>query len=56
VVRHAILEGGREDFCGVLDVIRACGALDYAREAAQRERRRLRARWGLGPSEFKDCC
>src|SRR5207248_7117367 len=37
VVRHAILEGGREDFGGVLEVIRACGALDYAREAAQRE-------------------
>src|SRR5204863_7949378 len=34
VVRHAILEGGREDFGGVLDVIRACRALDYARLAA----------------------
>src|SRR5439155_846438 len=34
VVRHAILEGGREDFGGVLEAIRACGALDYARQAA----------------------
>src|SRR5688572_20438834 len=37
VVRRAIVEGGREAFGGVLEAIRACGALDYAREAAQRE-------------------
>ncbi len=55
VVRHAILEGGREDFGGVLDVIRACGALDYAREAAQREAQAAaRALERLQPSEFKD--
>jgi len=37
VVRRAIAEGGREDFASVLEAIRACGALDYARVAAQRE-------------------
>jgi octaprenyl-diphosphate synthase len=36
-VRKAITEGGREDFVPVLEAIRACGALDYARAAAQRE-------------------
>jgi len=56
VVRQAILEGGREDFGGVLDVIRACGALDYAREAARGEAQAAaRALEGLQPSEFKDC-
>ena len=54
VVRHAILKGGREDFGGVLEVIRACGALDYAREAAQREAQAAaRALGGLQPSEFR---
>jgi octaprenyl-diphosphate synthase len=37
VVRRAIVDGGREDFAAVLGAIRACGALDYARAAAQRE-------------------
>lgn len=37
LVRKAITEGGREDFGRVLEAIRACGALDYARAAAQRE-------------------
>jgi octaprenyl-diphosphate synthase len=37
LVRKAIAEGGREDFGAVLQAIRACGALDYARAAAQRE-------------------
>jgi len=37
VVRRAIVDGGREDFTAVLGAIRGCGALDYAREAAQRE-------------------
>ena len=37
VVRRAIVEGGREDFAAVLGAIRACGALDYARDAARRE-------------------
>jgi octaprenyl-diphosphate synthase len=37
LVRKAVAEGGREDFTRVLEAIRACGALDYARAAAQRE-------------------
>src|SRR5258706_12718650 len=37
LVRRAIVDGGREDFGAVLAAIRACGALDYARQAAQRE-------------------
>ena len=37
LVRRAIVDGGREDFAAVLGAIRACGALDYARQAAQRE-------------------
>src|SRR5882672_9920795 len=37
IVRRAIVDGGREDFAAVLGTIRACGALDYARAAAQRE-------------------
>jgi octaprenyl-diphosphate synthase len=37
LVRKAIAEGGREDFASVLEAIRACGALEYAREAAKRE-------------------
>jgi octaprenyl-diphosphate synthase len=36
-VRRAISEGGREDFGAVLQAIRASGALDYAREVAERE-------------------
>jgi len=31
------VEGGRDAFAGVLQAIRECGALDYARAAAQRE-------------------
>jgi octaprenyl-diphosphate synthase len=37
LVRRAIAEGGRADFPQVLEAIRACGALDYALAAAQRE-------------------
>lgn len=37
LVRRAIVGGGREDFGGVLEVIRASGALDYASAAARRE-------------------
>src|SRR6185436_17670383 len=36
-VRRAIVEGGREDFARVLDVLRATGALGYARDIAVRE-------------------
>jgi octaprenyl-diphosphate synthase len=37
LVRSAIVDGGRERFPGVLDAIRASGALDYARTVAERE-------------------
>jgi len=37
LVRRAIIEGGREEFGGVLEAIKACGALEYAREVAARE-------------------
>lgn len=36
-VRRAIVDGSRDDFPAVLQAIRACGALDAAREVAQRE-------------------
>ncbi len=37
LVRHAVVEGGREEFGGVLRAISDCGALDYVREVARRE-------------------
>ena len=37
LVRRAIIGGGREEFGGVLEAIKACGALEYAREVAARE-------------------
>ena len=55
VVRNAISAGGREDFGAVLEVIRASGALDYAREVARREA--AAARLALGPlpaSEYRE--
>jgi octaprenyl-diphosphate synthase len=56
VVRKAIVEGGREDFPAVLDAIRGCGALDYARAAAKREAEIAAAALApLGASEFKQC-
>jgi octaprenyl-diphosphate synthase len=56
LVRRAILEGGREDFPGVLEAIRQCGALDYARSCAQREAdAALAALAPLEASEFKRC-
>jgi octaprenyl-diphosphate synthase len=55
LVRKAIVEGGRDDFPGVLEAIRACGALDYARSAAVREADLARgALAALPPSAFKD--
>ena len=36
-VRHAIEQGGREDFAAVLEAITDTGALEYAREQAKRE-------------------
>jgi len=54
LVRRAIVEGGREDFAGVLAAIRASGSLDYARAAAQREAEAAAAALGpLPASEFK---
>lgn len=55
LVRRAILEGGREDFGAVLEAVRNCGALDYARAAAKREAESAaRALAPLAPSKFKD--
>jgi octaprenyl-diphosphate synthase len=54
LVRKAIAEGGREDFSRVLEAIRACGALDYARAAAEREAEVARqAIASLPESEYK---
>ena len=54
LVRRAVAEGGREDFTRVLEAIRACGALDYARTAAQRESEAAaRALQGLPESDYK---
>ena len=54
LVRRAIVEGGREEFGEVLAAIRACGALDYARAAAQKEAdTAVRAIGALPGSEFK---
>ena len=57
VVRKAIAEGGREDFAAVLEAIRACGALDYARAAAEREAEVASARSPAFPSRnTSDLC
>jgi octaprenyl-diphosphate synthase len=54
IVRQAIVEGGREDFARVLEAIRSCGALDYARAAAEREAEcAQRAIARLPESEYK---
>jgi len=37
VVRRAIVEGGRDDFARVLEVVRVTGALEYARGVAVSE-------------------
>ncbi|HYA45987.1 MAG TPA: polyprenyl synthetase family protein [Burkholderiales bacterium] len=37
LVRHAVVEGGRAAFDGVLEAIRSNGALDYVRGVARRE-------------------
>jgi len=55
LVRHAIVEGGREEFARVLAVVRESGALDYAREAALREAEAARAALApLAASKHKD--
>jgi octaprenyl-diphosphate synthase len=43
IVRRAVVEGGREDFAQVLDVVRATGALEYARGVAVAEAEAARA-------------
>ena len=54
LIRKAIRAGGREDFAPVLEAVRACGSLDYARAAAQREAEAAReALQPLSDSEFK---
>jgi octaprenyl-diphosphate synthase len=54
VVRKAVEAGSRADFARVLEAIRGCGALDYARAAAQREAEvAVRAITPLPPSEYK---
>ena len=54
LVRKAITEGGRDDFAAVLQAIRASGALDYARAAAEREAAAAsRAIDALPASQFK---
>ena len=54
VVRKAVAEGGRGDFTRVLEAIRACGALDYARAAAQKEAEiAVRAIKPLAASDYK---
>ncbi len=55
LVRSAIVDGGRDSFPGVLDAIRASGALDYARGVAQCEAELARhAIEGLPHSKYKD--
>ncbi len=55
LVRSAILDGGRDRFPGVLDAIKASGALDYARGVAQREAGLARrAIDSLPHSKYKD--
>ena len=39
LVRHAIVDGSRDDLAAVIAVIRDTGALEYARDAAEREAR-----------------
>ncbi len=55
LVRQAIVEGGRQDFGPVLEAIRTCGSLDYARAAALRESQSaVRALDALPGSSYKD--
>jgi octaprenyl-diphosphate synthase len=55
MVRHAIEEGGREDFAAVLEAITETGALDYAREQARREAAAACAAiQGLPNSKYRD--
>jgi octaprenyl-diphosphate synthase len=54
IVRKAIVAGGREEFGPVLQAVRACGSLDYARAAAEREAQAAReALRDVSESDFK---
>jgi octaprenyl-diphosphate synthase len=54
-VRHAIENGGRDDFLNVLAAIRATGALEHAKRQATAEAERARAALdGLPASQYKD--
>jgi octaprenyl-diphosphate synthase len=54
LIRKAIRDGGRGDFPAVLEAIRACGSLDYARAAARREAQAAeRSLAALPASEFR---
>jgi len=55
IVRNAIVAGGREEFEHVLEVVRATGALDYARAVAVREAELARdALHSLPTSEYTE--
>jgi octaprenyl-diphosphate synthase len=54
IVKRTIRDGGREDFAAVLEVIRACGSLEYAHGVAQGEAAAAsRALGPLGDSAHK---
>jgi octaprenyl-diphosphate synthase len=55
LIRHAIVEGGRDDFKDVLAAIDATGALAYTRQVAQRESdAACHAIAGLPPSAYRN--
>ena len=55
-VRHAIEQGGRDDFAAVMAAIRATGALDETRRLAQAEADlAIEALSPLGGSKHKEC-
>ncbi len=54
-IRHAIEEGGRDDFAAVLAAIQSTGALDHARDQARQEAERARtAISALPPSIYRE--
>lgn len=55
LVRHAIENGGRDEFPAILAIIKTTGALDLARDSAKQEARLASAELEkLPPSNFKD--
>jgi octaprenyl-diphosphate synthase len=56
VVRHAIVEGGRDSFAAVIGAIRASDALAYTRQQAAREAEQaIAALADLPASDYRDC-